>query len=64
MSKIVVDASRCEGHAVCVGIAPDVFVLHDEGAVEVLTTDVAGDVVEAAAAAARGCPVAAIQVAG
>jgi ferredoxin-NADP reductase/ferredoxin len=36
MTRIDVDASRCEGHGLCEGIAPDVFALHDEGAVEVL----------------------------
>ena len=29
--KIVVDKSRCQGHATCALAAPDVFVLNDEG---------------------------------
>ena len=64
MSRIVVDTSRCEGHGLCEGIAPDVFALHDEGAVEVLIKEpVAGGAVEAAGrAAALACPVAAIRV--
>jgi ferredoxin len=66
MSRIVVDTSRCEGHGLCEGIAPDVFALHDEGAVEVLIKEsVAGDAIEAAGtAAALACPVAAIHVTG
>ena len=31
MKKPKVDQSKCEGHAVCVGLAPDVFDLDDEG---------------------------------
>jgi len=59
--RIVVDAARCEGHGMCVGVAPDVFALHDEGAVEVLTDT--ADAVETAATAAIACPVGAIRVA-
>lgn len=33
--RVVVDRDRCEGNAVCVGIAPDLFVLDDEDYVAV-----------------------------
>jgi len=64
MTRIDVDASRCEGHGLCEGIAPDVFALHDEGAVEVLTADqmVGEDLTAAVAEAERACPVAAIRL--
>ncbi|MBL7508020.1 ferredoxin, partial [Escherichia coli] len=28
--RVIVDRDRCEGNAVCLGIAPDIFDLDDE----------------------------------
>jgi ferredoxin len=34
--KIVVDFDRCESNAVCMGIAPDIFEVRDDGFLYVL----------------------------
>ncbi len=31
MRKPVVDEDKCQGHAICVGLAPEVFELNDQG---------------------------------
>lgn len=64
MIRIDVDSSRCEGHGLCEGIAPDVFALHDEGSVEVLIEGrlVGEDFTAAVTEAERACPVAAIRL--
>jgi ferredoxin len=36
MMKVIVDPDRCEGHARCVELAPEVFALNDDGMSEVL----------------------------
>jgi ferredoxin len=64
VTHLEIDDARCEGHGLCEGIAPTVFSLGDEGAVNVLVPD--GNVPEglegAAAEASRTCPVAAIRL--
>ncbi len=57
--KIVVDRDKCISVATCVGIAPDVFDLDEEGKAVVKTTDADLDLV---VQAAQGCPVDAIIV--
>jgi ferredoxin len=62
--KLAVDLHRCEGHGLCAEAAPDLFEIDDEGDLVVL---VDGDRVpdgqhDAAAGAARVCPVAALTV--
>ncbi|WP_416972144.1 ferredoxin [Streptomyces sp. 4F14] len=50
---------RCEGHAVCEAIAPEVFQVDDDGMVQlILGADHDG---ELALAAVRSCPVAALR---
>ncbi|MHC3471088.1 ferredoxin [Streptomyces sp. 7R007] len=50
---------RCEGHAVCEAIAPEVFRVDDDGMVQLVA---GGDHDDAAAlAAVRSCPVAALR---
>ncbi|MGX1372759.1 ferredoxin [Streptomyces canus] len=50
---------RCEGHAVCEAIAPEVFRVDDDGMVQLVA---GGDHEEATAlAAVRSCPVAALR---
>ncbi|MBP5896255.1 MULTISPECIES: ferredoxin [Streptomyces] len=50
---------RCEGHAVCEAIAPEVFRVDDDGMVQLVP---GGDHAAATAlAAARSCPVAALR---
>jgi ferredoxin len=58
--RVRVDLSRCQGYGNCVGAAPDVFDLTDNGLVLLLeeqpTDDRAADVLQAV----RLCPVQAI----
>jgi ferredoxin len=62
--KLVVDVRRCEGHGLCAEAAPGLFEINDDGDLVVLMD---GDQVpegqrDAAAAAARVCPVGALMV--
>ena len=41
--KVVVDRDRCEGNAVCVGIAPDLFDLDDEDYAVVKVDEIPAD---------------------
>ena len=58
--RIVVDRDRCEGNAVCVGIAPDLFVLDDEDYVMVTADPIPADQEELAEQAIAECPRAAL----
>ncbi|WP_308117155.1 ferredoxin [Streptomyces guryensis] len=50
---------RCEGHAVCEAIAPEVFQVDDDGIVQLVPGGDHG--AETALAAVRSCPVAALR---
>ena len=41
--RVIVDHDRCEGNAVCLGIAPDIFDLDDEDYAVVKTDPVPAD---------------------
>ena len=56
MAKITVNEA-CIGCGTCVGVAPDVFEMNDEG-----LSSVIGDDVDSAKEAAESCPVEAIEV--
>ena len=58
--RVVVDRDRCEGNAICVGIAPDLFQL-DEDEYAIVTTDpVPADREALAEQAIAECPRAAL----
>ena len=63
--KITVDRPRCEGHGLCEEAAPHLMHLDDDGELVLDVEDVADGTpdAEAARAAARVCPVAALRVA-
>ncbi|MFT4469038.1 ferredoxin [Arthrobacter sulfonylureivorans] len=61
--KIVVDWARCEGHGLCEEAAPQLMHLDDEGELVVDVEDVDAANLEAAKAAVRVCPVAALRLA-
>lgn len=61
--RVSVDADRCEGHARCWGICPEVFDLDEEGHAVVKLAEVPPDLEGKARDAARNCPERAIQVA-
>jgi ferredoxin len=55
-----VDRDRCEGNAVCVGIAPELFVLDDEDYVMVTANPIPVDQEDLAEQAIAECPRAAL----
>lgn len=59
---VEIDQSACEGHALCEQVAPDIYVVDDEGMVQLVNTSLTGIQVTAAEAGARVCPVAALRV--
>lgn len=62
MSYVELDRGRCEGHGTCEQIAPNVYRLDDEGELDILIHPLTDEVVKAAEAGARVCPVAALRV--
>ncbi|MFP4005658.1 MAG: ferredoxin [Candidatus Hadarchaeia archaeon] len=58
MKEPEVDQDVCQGHMVCVGIAPDVFEINDAGKSEVVDPDGAEEAT--IQQAIDGCPVDAI----
>ena len=58
--RVVVDRDRCEGNAICVGIAPDLFELDDDDYVTVTTNPIPADEVVLAEQAIADCPRAAL----
>jgi len=58
--RVIVDRDRCEGNAVCLGIAPDIFDLDDEDYAVVKTDPVPADQEELAEQAIAECPRAAL----
>jgi ferredoxin len=61
--KLVVDEGRCQGHNVCHGLAPGLFVIDDFGAASPATdADLDPTQAEAAKRAAANCPERAISL--
>ncbi|SEG88495.1 ferredoxin [Thermomonospora echinospora] len=60
--KIVVDQSKCCGHARCNAFAPDLFELDDLGYVAVSEVEVPAGMEEAAQTGAGACPERAITI--
>ncbi len=58
--RVVVDRDRCEGNAICVGIAPDLFVLDDDDYVMVTKDPIPADEEALAEQAIADCPRAAL----
>ena len=58
--RVIVDHDRCEGNAVCMGIAPDLFDLDDDDYAVVKTDPIPADREEAAERAIMECPRAAL----
>lgn len=54
--RVEVDRDRCEGNALCVGIAPDLFDLDDEDYAIVKVDPVPADEVDLAEQAIAECP--------
>lgn len=60
--KIVVDRPRCEGHGLCEEAAPRLMHLDDDGELVLDVEEAEGADLEAAKAAVRVCPVAALKL--
>ena len=60
MSRVCLDADRCEGHGRCYTLAPDVFDADEVGHAVVLVENVSGDLEAQAVEAERNCPESAI----
>jgi ferredoxin len=60
--KVIVDDDRCQGHARCWAIGPEVFDLDDEGHSLVLLADVPPELEGKAREAVRNCPERAIAI--
>ncbi len=61
--RILLDRPRCEGHGLCEEAAPELMHLDDDGELVVDRQEVEGDLLSAANAAVRVCPVAALRLA-
>jgi sterol 14-demethylase len=59
---VVLDRDLCQGHAVCVGEAPEVFRLDGKDRVEAILTDIPEALHDRVRAAARHCPTRAIKL--
>jgi ferredoxin len=60
--RVVVDTDLCEGHALCLNAAPDVFELDEDDRAIVSAVDLTGDVLARVGAAVIRCPVQAISL--
>lgn len=61
--KVQVDYGRCEGHSVCIGLAPDAFDMGDDDEqVRVVSDRSDKEFRRAVEAAARQCPTMAIKI--
>ena len=58
--RVIVDRDRCEGNAVCLGIAPDIFDLDDDDYAVVKTDPIPVDQEQLAEQAITECPRAAL----
>ncbi len=58
--RVEVDHDRCEGNAVCVGIAPDLFDLDDDDYAVMKVDEIPADQIELAEQAIAECPRAAL----
>jgi ferredoxin len=60
--RVELDADACAGHGVCVGLAPDVFELVDDGYSVTKVSEVPPELEDAVRAAVRQCPTHAITI--
>ncbi len=61
--KVEVNYDRCEGHAICVGLAPSVFEIGDDDEQVRIINDTPDESVQAnVILAAKRCPIGAITV--
>jgi ferredoxin len=56
MTRVCVDADRCQGHGRCYTLAPAVFGADEVGHAVVLVENVSGELAAQAVAAEQNCP--------
>jgi ferredoxin len=59
--RVIVDPDRCEGNAICTGLAPDVFELDDDDYAVVTVDPIPPDLEQLAEQAIAECPRAALR---
>jgi ferredoxin len=62
--RVIVDEVKCEGHALCLSYAPEVFDMNDEERAVVLREEVGDDLLASVENAVAQCPVQAIRTEG
>ena len=62
MAKVQVDWGLCESNGVCMGVAPEVFLLNDDDTLSILQEDVTPENEDVVLEAVRQCPRQAISV--
>ena len=60
--KVRIDNDLCAGFGICVGIAPEMFELHDDGYATVLLREVPPDLEDLVRRAVSQCPAQAISL--
>ena len=60
--RVVIDELLCEGHALCMGIAPDIFEVGDDDMARVLMDEIPEDRRDDVNNAVRSCPKQAILI--
>ena len=60
--KVRIDNDLCAGFGICVGIAPEMFELHDDGYATVLLGEVPPDLEDLVRRAVSRCPAQAISL--
>ena len=60
--RIIVDFDLCQGHANCMGEAPDVFLVDDQGFLEILQEEPPEELREAVELAVKYCPTGALSL--
>lgn len=62
--RIIVDFDLCQGHANCMGEAPEVFQVDDRGFLEILQEEPPEELREAVELAVQYCPTSALSLEG
>jgi ferredoxin len=60
--KVHIDSRRCQGTALCVAVAPDVFAIQPNGIAETLASEVPEEFAADAEEAVQVCPAAALAI--
>jgi ferredoxin len=64
VARVVVNFEACMGSGLCVGVAPEIFALDDDGIVSPRTLEVSVEQMDVAEEAVRSCPLGALSLVG